>query len=64
LVKAAPKVFVWAKISKSYSAYFQINKSVLIEYFNKTSFEFDEVLFVEIGEDGEIYLGREEDPNL
>jgi hypothetical protein len=56
LCKAAPKIFAWVQVCPSQGAYFQVTKTSLVEYLDNV--ESEDHVFIELGEEGEIYLGR------
>ena len=58
LIKAASKIFVWVKLSEERAAYFQTTKSAVNEYLSSIDPAFEEKVYIEIGEEGELYLGR------
>lgn len=56
LIKASNKIFIWAQLSETCSAYFQVSKSTLNEYLVTVATNDD--FPVEIDEVGDIYLGK------
>jgi hypothetical protein len=58
LCKASPKIFVWVELSEKRAAYLQITKSTLNEYLSSVEFDPSDKAIIEIGEEGELYLGR------
>lgn len=58
LIKAAPKIFLWAALSNELYAYFLVNKSVITEYLDTIDEISEEIINAEISDNGELYLGR------
>lgn len=59
LIKASPRIFVWAQLSENVGAYLSVSKASLIEFLTTISVEDD--FFVEIDEEGHLYLGGRPD---
>ena len=57
-IQKAKQLFVWVQISEDLGLYIKATKVSFREYLSSLENSFDTDIYLEFGDDGELYLGR------
>jgi len=58
-IQKSKKIFVWLQLSTTHGFYIKTTKVALTEYLNSLESNIVDDIFIEFGENQELYLGRE-----